>query len=128
LFGALALAIGIGATTAIFSAVDPILFESLPYPSADRLATIVEGHGGGGSVGGTFAMFREFAARVRTLDSIAVLRPWQPTLVGDGEPERLDGQRVSASFFHLLGVSPAVGPAFEAAGDRPGDTTVILPQ
>jgi len=123
---ALTLAVGIGATTAIFSAVNPILFESLPYRSPDRIATIVEQRADGGRNGGTFAVFREFADRSRTLDSLAVVRPWQPTLVGDGEPERLDGQRVSASFFRVLGVAPAVGRAFEASDDRAGAPNTIL--
>jgi putative ABC transport system permease protein len=123
---ALTLAVGIGATTAIFSAANPILFESLPYPSPDRIATIVEGRADGGRNGGTFAIFREFVDRARTLDAAAVVRPWQPTLVGSGEPERLDGQRVSASYFRVLGVSPAVGRAFDASDDRAGVPNVVL--
>jgi len=83
---ALTLAIGIGATTAIFSAVNPILFEPLPYPSANRLAMIVEGRADGGRNGGTFAVYQEFLGRARTLDGIAVARAWQPTLVGQAEP------------------------------------------
>jgi putative ABC transport system permease protein len=120
------LAVGIGGTTAIFSAVNPILFASLPYPSPNRIATIAEGRADGGRNGGTFAIFREFVERARTLDAVAVVRPWQPTLVGEGEPERLDGQRVSASYFRVLGVSPAVGRAFEGSDDRAGVPNVVL--
>ena len=59
--------------------------------------------------GGTFAFFRELIDRSRTLEAIAVVRSWQPTLSGAAEPERLDGQRVSASYFPVLGVAPAIG-------------------
>jgi putative ABC transport system permease protein len=122
----LTLAVGIGATTAIFSAVDPVLFESLPYPSPDRIATIVEGRGDGGRNGGTFAIYRELVDRARTLDAIAVVKPWQPTLAGDGEPERLEGQRVSASYFRVLGVSPLAGRPFDTADDRAGAANVVV--
>src|SRR5262249_10793889 len=70
------------------------LSEPLPYPSANRLAMIVEGRADGGRNGGTFAVYQEFLGRARTLDGIAVARAWQPTLVGQAEPERLEGQRV----------------------------------
>jgi putative ABC transport system permease protein len=123
---ALTLAVGIGATTAIFSAVDPILFASLPYPNANRIASIVEGRADGGQNGGTFAFFRELADRSRTLETIAVARPWQPTLSGAAEPERLDGQRVSASYFAVLGVAPAIGRTFTPSDDRAGAPPVVV--
>ena len=123
---ALTLAVGIGATTAIFSAVNPILFASLPYPNANRIASIVEGRADGGQNGGTFAFFRELAERSRTLETIAVARLWQPTLSGAAEPERLDGQRVSASYFAVLGVAPAIGRTFTASDDRAGAPPLVL--
>src|SRR5207247_2099981 len=57
------LAVGIGATTAIFSAVNPILFESLPYPGADRIITIWEIRADGARMDGTFGMYRGLAER-----------------------------------------------------------------
>jgi putative ABC transport system permease protein len=123
---AVTLAVGVGATTAIFSAVNPVLFASLPYPNAGRIATIVETRVDGGQNGGTFALFRELADRSRTLETIAVARVWQPTLAGAAEPERLDGQRVSASYFAVLGVRPAIGRTFTASDDRAGAPPVVL--
>ncbi len=104
------LALGIGATTTIFSAVNPILFRALPYPHAERILSIYDAGDGGAHRMGTFATYTELAARNHTLDAIAVMKPWQPTLTGSGEPERLEGQRVSASYFRVLGIAPAIGP------------------
>jgi putative ABC transport system permease protein len=103
------LALGIGASTAIISAVNPILFESLPYPHADRIVMIWEGTKDGGRNHGTFATYRAMVERTRSFESLAVMRPWQPTVTGPDQPERLDGQRVSASYFRVLGVAPGLG-------------------
>ncbi|HET7374277.1 MAG TPA: ABC transporter permease [Gemmatimonadaceae bacterium] len=123
----LTLALGIGASTAIFSAVNPILFEPLPYPHADRLVTVWDHGSDDAPLAITFGSYRELAARTRSFEGLAVASPWQPTLSTDARPERLDGQRVSASYFHTLGVLPAIGRDFDAADDRPnGPSTVIL--
>src|SRR5438105_2742978 len=122
----LTLAIGIGATTAIFSAVNPILFQPLPYPDAARLVMVWEAFNTGGRQQGTFGMYADLKERARSFESVAVLRPWDPTMTGQDQPERFAGQRVSASYFHVLGVSPALGRDFEAAEDRFGGPRVVL--
>ncbi len=109
LIAVITLALGIGASTAIFSAVNPILFESLPYPQANRIVMIWEGTKDGGRNHGTFGTYRAMVERTRSFESLAVMRPWQPTVTGSDQPERLDGQRVSASYFRVLGVAPALG-------------------
>jgi putative ABC transport system permease protein len=119
----LTLALGIGATTAIFSAVNPILFEPLPYPDAGRIAMILENDGRGG---GTFGMYRWLVARNHSLDAVAVARPWQPSMTGADRPERFEGQRVTASYFHVLGVAPILGRDFQAADDRPQGPNVVI--
>ena len=113
----LILGLGIGATTAIFSAVNPILFEPLPYPQASRILMIWDTFQGERS-DVTFHTYRELAERSRAFDAMAVMEPWQPTLIGGDEPERLDGQNVSAGFFRVLGVAPALGRDFAASDDR----------
>ena len=121
------LALGIGASTSIFSAVYPILFESLPYPDASQIVTITDDFGtSDSSVGMTFGTYREFVQRSRSFSAIAVVRPWQPAMTGTGEPERLEGQRVSASYFQVLGVSPALGLNFNSTDDRPNGSSVII--
>jgi putative ABC transport system permease protein len=120
------LAVGIGATTAIFSAVNPILFESLPYPNAGRIVTIWEMHSDGARNDGTFGMYRGFAERSHSFDSFAVLKPWQPTMTTADEPERFEGQRVSAAYFRVLGVRPFLGRDFTASDDRMNGPNVVI--
>ena len=123
----LTLAIGIGGTTAIFSAVNPVLFEPLPYPRPKEIAMILELRTDGGRNNGTFGLYRAFAERSRSFEAIAVLKPWQPTVTGADQPERFEGQRVSASYFQVLGASPIVGRDFEPSDDRfHGPNVVIL--
>ena len=113
----LILGLGIGATTAIFSAVNPILFEPLPYPNASRIVMIWYATQDGNRIPQTFHTYRELAERNRAFEQVAVMRPWQPTLTGAEQPERLDGQQVSANYFRTLGVAPALGRDFQAADD-----------
>ena len=121
------LALGIGASTAMFSVVRPVLLQSLPYPDADRLVTIADaGNTGGAPIDVTFGTFRELVARSRSLQSAAVTRSWQPTFTGNGDPERLDGQYVSGDYFRVLGVHPAIGRDFSAADDSPGAPPVAI--
>jgi putative ABC transport system permease protein len=120
------LALGIGASTAIFSAVNPILFESLPYPQADRLMMLWDFKPDGGRADVTFGTYRELAERSRAFAALAVTRPWQPTMTSTAEPERFDGQRVTASYCRVLGVSPALGRDFEEADELPNSPPVAI--
>ncbi|MEP6732510.1 MAG: ABC transporter permease [bacterium] len=122
----LTLAIGIGATTAIFSAVNPILFEPLPYPGAHQLAMILELGRSGSRVDGTFGMYHALSERARSFESMAVLKPWGPTITSAEHPERLDGQLVSARYFHALGVIPSLGRDFRASDDRLGGPKEVV--
>jgi predicted permease len=122
------LGLGIGASTAIFSAVNPILFEPLPYPQASRIMMIWYAGENGSRYPQAFHTYRELVERNRSFDAIAVLKTWQPTLIGrDGdEPERFDGQQVSASYFRSLGVLPALGRDFQAADDALNGPKVVI--
>jgi putative ABC transport system permease protein len=123
----LTLALGIGATTAIFSVVNPILFESLPYPHAERIMMISEFGPDSERSRVAFHTYRELAERSRSFETIAVTKIWQPTLVTAREPERFDGQFVSAGYFRALGVAPFLGRDFEPSDDRfHGPHVVIL--
>jgi putative ABC transport system permease protein len=112
------LALGIGACTAIFSAVKPILLDPLPYPNAKRIMMIWEMRGASGEMDVTFATFHGMTERNRSFDAMAVMKPWQPTMVTADRPERFEGQRVSADFFRTLGVAPLLGRDFNASDDR----------
>jgi putative ABC transport system permease protein len=111
------LGLGIGASTAIFSAVNPILFEPLPYPHASRIMMIWYAADDGSRIPQTFHTYREVAERNRSFDAIAVMKPWQPTLTGADQPQRIDGQQVSASYFRSLGVVPVLGRDLQASDD-----------
>ena len=111
------LALGIGGTTAIFSTINPILFEPLPYPNASRIMMIWYAGEDGSRVPQSFHTYREVAERSRSFDALAVMKPWQPTLSGEGQPERFDGQQVSAGYFRALGVPPALGRDFRDTDD-----------
>jgi putative ABC transport system permease protein len=121
------LALGIGASTAIFSAVYPILFRPLPYAGADRITMVWESRRGERPMAVAFATFYGMRQRNRSFEALAVMSPWQPAMIGSGEPARLEGQQVSAEFFRVLGVLPALGRDFQASDDQfHGPNNVIL--
>jgi putative ABC transport system permease protein len=80
--------------------------------------------GSAGNVG--YATYRDWRDRARTFAAMAAMRSWNPTLTEDGEPERLSGARVSATYFGMLGVQPALGRDFRADEDRPDEWRVVL--
>jgi putative ABC transport system permease protein len=127
----LILGLGIGATTAIFSAVNPILFEPLPYPHASRIMMIWDRGDGGQPIPQTFHTYQELAERSRSFETVAVMKAWQPTINGLDEPgadqpERIDGQEVSADYFRALGVTPATGRDFQPADDVVNGAKVVI--
>jgi len=127
LIAVVTLALGIGATTAIFSAVNPILFESLPYPQARQIVSVWYAAADGSRGAQTFGTYRELTARSQSFEALAVMKLWQPTMAGPAEPERFDGQQVSAGYFRVLGAPPALGRDFDPTDDRlRGPHVVIL--
>jgi putative ABC transport system permease protein len=123
----LTIALGIGASTAIFSAVNPILFKPLPYPHAAQLMMIWEMRSDGSAQPVTFGTFHGLHERSQSFETMAVMKPWQPAMVGAGLPERFEGQRVSADYFRTLEISPVLGRDFQAADDQfHGPDVVIL--
>jgi predicted permease len=123
----LILGLGIGACTAIFSAIKPILIDPLPYPHAKQIMMLWESRQDGAGMDVTFGTFHGLEERNHSFDSLAVFKPWQPTIVATDQPERLEGQRVSAAFFRTLGISPLLGRDFTASDDRfHGPNLVVL--
>jgi len=126
LLGGVTLALGIGASTAIFSAVRPLLIDPLPYPRPRQILTIWYAGSDGSRALQTFGTFRELAARSQTLEAIAAFTAWQPTITGSDEPERIDGQLVTSRYFEVLGIAPAIGARFADADDRPAGAKVAI--
>jgi putative ABC transport system permease protein len=122
----LVLALGIGASTAMFSLFDAVILRALPFREPDRLVWIWHRWTGGDT--GVFAIpdLIEHRARNTTLDGIGAFTGWGANLTDRGEAERLNGQRVSGNFFPLLGVDAALGRAIGAGDDRPGSPRVAV--
>jgi predicted permease len=120
------LGLGVGASTAIFSVVNPILFEPLPYPQSGKVMMIWDRGTESTRLDVTFGTYREVAERSQSFDALAVIKPWQPTLTNETEPERLDGQSVSASYFRVLGMLPALGQNFDSGDDRMNGARVVV--
>jgi putative ABC transport system permease protein len=122
----LTLALGIGATTAIYSVVNPVLFQTLPYPEADRIVTLWERDNQGNEDRTGYATFLDVQRLTTSFEAIAVSGQWQPTLQGRGDAERLDGQRVTQGFFSVLGVRPALGRDFTVQENVRGNHRVTI--
>lgn len=120
------LALGIAASTAIFSVVNPVLLRSLPYPNADRVMRLWEDHRNGTPVYVSFGTFYGLHERARSFAALAVLKPWQPAMVGSGEPARLEGQQVTPGYFRVLGVRPVLGRDFQASDDQYHGPQVVM--
>ena len=122
----LTLALAIGATTAIFSVIEPVLLRPLPYPHAERLVLVWERDRDGSRDNVGFATYRDLMAQTQTLERAAAIGDWQPTLSDNGEPERVQGDRVSWTYFRTLGVQPVLGRDFTAQEDLPGNNQVVI--
>ena len=124
----LTLALGIGANTAIFSAVNAVLLRPLPYPEPDRLVTIehlypsLNGLQAPVSVPG----FRDYQERTRSFQSMAVQSSWAANLTGVGEPVRLQGARVTGRFFGTLQAPALVGRTIQPGEDSVGREHVVV--
>lgn len=129
----LALALGIGTSTAMFSIVNTLLLRPLPYVDADKLVRVVDNlpadtPGGARQVpsgfeGDEFLDLRDHSA---TLSYIGVYVGANTTLTGRGEPLPLAGQRMSADFFPMLGLSPVLGRVFTREEEVPGRDNVVV--
>ncbi len=121
------LTLGIGANAAIFSIVDAVLLEPLPYPGADRLVRVGDRSPDGTSVENVgYATYEDLRDQNHTFASMAAIRTWNPTLETAGQAERLPAMRVTANFFPTMGVSPALGRTFLPEEDRPDTWRVLL--
>ena len=115
------LALGIGATTAMFSVIDGVLIRPLPFKAPSRLYTVWERNPKMGyeEILPAAANFRDWRERNQAFEQLAAFDAAESfDLSGDSKPERVDGAAVSPGLFELLGVSPLIGHTFEANEDR----------
>jgi putative ABC transport system permease protein len=121
----LTLALGIGATTAVFTVVYGVLLRPLPYRDPGGLVILMYGHHGQVSPWFSPLNFRDYAAGNDAFSASAAIAPSVVNMTGGGEPERLQGARVSWNYFDLLGAAMAHGRAF-VEGDTQGDGHQIV--
>jgi putative ABC transport system permease protein len=123
-----ALALGIGANSAIFSVVNTVLLRPLPYKNPDALVMVwdEQTHLGFPKDTPSPANFLDWREQNTVFEGLAAMTERSFNLTGAGEPERFDGRRVSANLFSVLGVEPQLGRAFTADEDKPGSRVVIL--
>ena len=123
-----ALALGIGANTAIFSVVNAVLLRPLPYPEPDRIVRIERKYPNGTGDSQSIPRFIAFKNGNRVFDGITAYDFAGPglNLTGGDRPEQVKGIHVSADYFRVFGVSPARGRPFTAEEDRPGGARVAV--
>ncbi len=112
----LALALGIGASTAIFSVVDAVLLRPLPYRDPDSLAVVL--HRGRNPV--SAPNFRDWQKESRSFQAMGAAQGWQPNLIGGERPERVEAVRMTSEILPFLGVRPLLGRVFASGEQEPG--------
>jgi putative ABC transport system permease protein len=122
------LALGIGANAAMFSVVDAVLVRPLPYADSDRLVMVWEDASNIAYARGTPApgTWQEWRRENSAFTDIAATRTALTTLSGDGEPEQLQGRRVTANFWIVLGSQPALGRVFTEDEDTHGAPVAVI--
>jgi putative ABC transport system permease protein len=121
------LALGLGASVALFSVIDAVLLAPLPYRDADRLVVVHELDRDGEAGRAGYLTFLDLRARARSFEGLVAGTNSSATLAGDGkDAERVDAARVSASYFDLLGLTPIVGRGFTEQEDRPGPARRVV--
>lgn len=122
----LTLALGIGANAAIFSVVNGVLLQGVPYPHADRLVFLSEHTEQVPDMSISYPNLQDWEQQNTVFDPLGALQPTGFVLTGAGRPEQLKGMNASAGFLPALGVRPILGRLFGKKDDRPGAARVAL--
>src|SRR5579871_5139417 len=117
---ALTLALGIGASTLIFSVVNGVVLNPLPYPHSDQLVSVYASAPGLERGPVVYLNFLDWQRDGRAFSSMAIYRNQDYNLTGTAEAERVSGYMISADFFSTLGVQPVVGRTFRLSDDQVG--------
>jgi predicted permease len=122
----LTLALGIGANTAIFSVVDAVLLQPLPYKDSTRLVVLNETTPKVGTVSASYPDFLDWRADSHHFSQMAAVYDVSFTLGGVAQPENINGEAVSPSFLSLLGIRPFLGRDFDASDEHEGTVPISL--
>jgi putative ABC transport system permease protein len=120
------LALGIGASTAIFSIVNGVLLRPLPLPDPDRLLWINEANQRGNTISVSWVNYLDWRARVHSFETLGASRPVTFGLTGVGPARRIEGRTVTSNFFTALGTQPVLGRGFNDADQQPGAPAVAI--
>ena len=122
----LTLALGIGANSALFSVVNGVLLNPLPYPEPDKLISVYANTSSFGHSSITYLNFLDWQKNNRSFSEIAARRGESPVLTGVGEGEQLRGVMISSNFFAVMGVEPIAGRTFRPEEDKVGAAPVAI--
>jgi predicted permease len=122
----LTVTLGIGANTALFSVVNGVLLNPLPYPEPDRLVALYSRTSVFAEMSISYPNFLDWQRNNRSLASIAAYRSDDFNLTGAGEPERVRAEMISADFFSMLGAKPLIGRDFTPRDDHAGAGPVVI--
>jgi predicted permease len=122
----LTLALGIGANTAIFSVVNGVLLNPLPFHDASRIVSMFEATPNFPKGSISYPNFLDWQRDNRSFEAMAAYRSTDGSITGVGQPENVRAQRVSANFFPILGVNPILGRNFTSEEDRRGASPTAL--
>jgi putative ABC transport system permease protein len=124
----LTLALGIGANTAIFSVIDAVLLNRMPYPDAGRLVVVWEQNPGRGWFRNIISAsnFLDWRRQNHVFTRMAAISEGSYDVSGKSEPAEVSGEQVSANFFSVLGVRAALGRAFSSDEDQPDGVRVVV--
>ena len=120
------IALAIGANTAMFGFVNGLLLSPLPYPDSGRIVRVLERNPNGGLNGVSASNYVDWAKQNAVFEYMAAEAAWRATLTGGSEPVLIQGVRVSAHYFDIFGVKPALGRTFRPGEDQPGLDRVVL--
>jgi len=122
----LTLALGIGANTALFSIVNGVLLNPLPYPHSEQLVAVYGSSPGFSQGPVAYLNFLDWQHDSRTFSSMATYRNQDYNFIDTSEAERLSGSMISADFFPTLGVKPILGRTFRSDDDQVGAAPVVI--
>jgi putative ABC transport system permease protein len=128
LIAVVTLALGIGANTAIFSAINALLLKPLPFPQLDRVVAVWDKLPSRGVMHNevTVANYLDWQSQTQSFEQLALYRWWNANLTGIDPPERIQGFLVTANFLDVTGIKPILGRNFSAEENQPGKDQVAI--
>ncbi len=126
LLAVLMLAVGIGVNTAMFSVINAVLLQPLPYPEADRIVWMAESGPEVANRWVSYPNFVDWRNRSQSFEAMSTFRGWSMNITGSDKPENINARMVTADYFKVMRAAPFMGRDFTADDDKPGAAPVTL--